>query len=495
MKHMAHRHWHWPARRALILWAFCACAIHSSAWADLIDDPLGTTSKLPLPVSERLATIDLPCDSGAPKRPLTALDAVRHALCHNPKTRQAWAAVEAQTATVGVGESTYWPTVNIAAGISQVRVNAEYPDQPILDSSFNGSSNEQSISLDWVLYDFGLRAANLRRERALFVAICASQNEAILSVFLDTVRAYFSAEQAQATFNAEVQAEQAARQSMTVANEKVTAGVGLEADRLQAKTAYAQASLNRIQAHEKLESAVGALASMIGIRPDAPLALASPGNAATGDIQIDTEIDQLMTRALQTHPGIAAARARLEAAQDAVSAARAGGQPSISFTAFGNRDDTPVDRVSSRQKIETSGVGLRLHVPLFEGFGRTYRVRLAEAELEGREAELLTARQEVAQAVWESYVAVRGSSDARKASLTLLDSASQSFELASGRYEAGIGNIIELLRAQSDFATARQQDVLTRTRWRLARLELAASLGRIDFGLLRDEARAERVSK
>ena len=483
-----------PARPVFGAVVLCACAICGSAWADLYDDPLGTARQMPLPVSERLATLDLHCGSDALKLPLSALDAVRHALCHNPKPRQAWAAVEAQAATVGIGESAYWPTVNIAAGISQVRVSAEYPDQPALDSSFDGSSNEQSLNLDWVLYDFGLRAANLRHERALFLAICASQNDAILSVFLETVRAYFSAEQAQATFTAEVKAEQAARQSATVAEAKVGAGVGLEADHLQAKTAYAQASLNRIQARERLEGALGAIAAAIGARPDTPLALSAPGNDATGDIQVDAGIDQLMNRALQSHPSIASARARLEAAQNAVSAARAGGRPSISFTAFGDRGDTPVDRVSSRQKVETSGIGLRLRAPLFEGFGRTYRVRLAEAERAGREADLLEARQEVSQAVWESYVAVRGSSEARKASLALLDSASQSFELASGRYKAGVGNIIELLKAQSDLATARQQDVLTRTRWRLARLELAASLGRIDFGMLREAQGAVRAA-
>ncbi|AXQ27462.1 TolC family protein [Solimonas sp. K1W22B-7] len=465
--------------------ALCSCMICGSARADFYDDPFSTTGKLPLPVSERLATLDLPCSAGALKLPLTSLDAVRHALCHNPRTRQAWAAVEAQAAAVGLGQSAYWPSVDAAAGISRVSVRSKYPDQPELDSSFDGSSDGQSINLDWVLYDFGLRAANLRQERALFRALCASQNEAILAVFLDTAQAYFAAEQAQATFAAEAETEQAAEHSAVVAEAKVAAGVGLEADRLQAKTAHAQASLNRIRAHEKLESAQGALARALGARPGTPITLSAPGQE-TDDALAEAQIELLMGRALQVHPRIAAARAQLEAAQDGVSAARAGGRPRISLGAFADRSDTPVDRVASRQNIETSSLGLRLRAPLFEGFGRTYRIRQAESVVEGREAELLAARQDVAQAVWESYVAVRGSSEARKASRSLLESASQSFELASGRYKAGVGNIIELLRAQSDLAAARQQEVMARTRWRLARLELAASLGRIDFWMLRE---------
>jgi outer membrane protein len=466
--------------------ALCAGLAQGNAWADWSDDPLSTARRLPLPVGERLASLELPCGAGRLPLPLTPLDAVRQALCQHPQTRQAWAAVEAQAAAVGLGQSAYWPRVNAAASLSRVHVGSEYPDQPALDSSFDGSSSGQSLGLDWVLYDFGLRAASLRRERALFIAACASQNETVLAVFLDAVRAYFAAEQAQASLAMEAQAEQAARQSAEVAQAKVAAGVGLEADRLQAQTAYAQARLDRIRAQEKQDGALGTLAAAMGLRPGTPITLPPPVDAMADDAEAGTRIDTLMERAQQLHPRIAAARAQLQAAQEAVAAARAGGRPSIAFSAFAERSDTPIDRVSSRQQIESSSLGLRLSAPLFEGFGRSYRIRQAEALRAGREAELGAARQDVAQAVWESYIAVRGSAEARSASRSLLDSAGQSYELASGRYRAGVGNILELLRAQSDLAAARQQEVMMRTRWRLARLELAASLGQIDFGVLRE---------
>ena len=468
--------------------ALCIVAGAGDAWAEAPGDPLRTQAQLPLPVGERLATLALPCGPETIRAPLSPLDAVRHALCHHPQTRQSWAAVEAQAAAVGAARSAYWPTLGAVVGISQVGVESEYPDQPELDSSFRGRSNAQSLSLDWVLADFGLRAAHLRQERALFIAACAAQNEAILAVFLDTVQAYFDAEQAQATLAAETQADQAAQQSAAVAEAKVAAGVGLEADRLQAKTAQAQARLNRIQARERQERALGALALAIGARPGTPITLPPASGAAQGEAPVEADIAGLMELALQRHPRIAAARARLEAAQDAVSAARAGGRPSLAMGAFVDRSDTPVDRVSSRQKVETSSVGLKLSVPLFEGFGRTYRIRQTLAEAQGREAELQAAQQDVAQAAWESYVAVRGSAEAHQASRVLLDHAGQSFELASGRYQAGVGTVMELLRAQSDLAVARQQDVVARTRWRLSRLQLAASLGQIDFALLREES-------
>jgi hypothetical protein len=49
------------------------------------------------------------------------------------------------------------------------------------------------------------------------------------------------------------------------------------------------------------------------------------------------------------------------------------------------------------------------------------------------------------------------------------------------RYEKGVGSIIELLSAQSALANARQRRVESLLDWRTARLQLAASLGRLNL--------------
>lgn len=451
------------------------------------DDPLGAQAGLPSSVDQQLALAGLkPCGNTALSSPLNLLDAVRRALCFNPRSREAWAAVEAQVAAVGQAKSAYWPSLQAAGAISQVNVRGQFPDQPELNSQYSGSSHEESLSLSWVLYDFGLRSSNLDYAQALLKAAGAEQGEALQTVFLDAARAYFAAEQTQASFAAELQTEQAAQQSLVVVEAKLAAGVGSEADRLQAKTAYAQASVNRIRADERLQSQLGTLAVAMGIRPGTPLLLPRPASTPDDAALADLKIEVLMRRAQQLHPRIAAARARLEAAQDSVTANKAGGRPNLALGALVDHSDTPVDRVSSRQQIDAATVGVKLSVPLFEGFGRDYRVRQSQAEARRREAELFAAQQDVAQAAWEAYIAVRGSAEDRKASQTLLDSATQSFELALGRYKSGVGTLLELLKAQSDLASAREQDIVARTRWRLARLQLAASLGQIDFHAVRE---------
>lgn len=478
-----------------LLVALGSAVLSASAAAGFADDPLKTANDLPPTLDQRLADAGLPpCSNDAPVAALTLLDVVRRALCFNPQTRQAWSAIEAQTAALGVGRAAYLPTATLNAGVSRVNEKVKYPGMSELNSSLHGGSNEETLALNWVLYDFGLRAANLRRERALLDAVSASQDESTRAVFIDAARAYYTAVQTQATFTADLDAEQVARRSVDVVVAKVNAGVGSDADRLQATTAAAQTSLSRIRANEDLQKALGAVAVVMGIRPGSVLSVQAPRALPAEIPEVSAMADRLIDQAMRVHPKIAAAHAQLEAARDDITAIQAGGRPSISLAAIGDRSDNPVDRVSTEQTIESSSVGLQLNIPLFEGFGRTYRIRQAQAELQGREAAVFAAQQDVAQNVWDSYVSVRASTEDLKASEILLDNATQSFDLATGRYKSGVGSVIELLKAQSDLASAREYDAQSRTRWRLARLQLATSLGEVDLSSLADPAPAEPAS-
>ena len=139
--------------------------------------------------------------------------------------------------------------------------------------------------------------------------------------------------------------------------------------------------------------------------------------------------------------------------------------------------------------MDSQEVGLELSVPLFEGFGRYYKVRQAEAQVESRHAELANTEQQVSLEVWRSYQTMRTGMENLTTTKTLVISAKQSFDVAQGRYKFGVGNIIELLKAQTDLSSAEQQRLLAMARWQTSRLKLATSLGRLSLDDLRADAR------
>ena len=62
----------------------------------------------------------------------------------------------------------------------------------------------------------------------------------------------------------------------------------------------------------------------------------------------------------------------------------------------------------------------------------------------------------------------------------LLASATQSDEVALGRYKAGVGSVLDLLTAQSALAHARAQAIEARWTWRTALSQLAHDIGELD---------------
>ncbi|MEO6920930.1 MAG: TolC family protein [Collimonas sp.] len=458
----------------LALAGMAATPLHAeSIWSD----PLRTMHEVSATPAKTGYAAGCSFDAQLPS-PLSLLDAVERALCRNPQTRQAWANVKVQAATVGVSRAAYLPTLTSSGSWSKADNRYTYPDFPDNNSSLKTHSSSANLSLNWVLYDFGLRAANLENARQLLNAANAAQDDMLQTIFLSTVQSFYEAQAAQAMLAATAEAEQAAEQSFKASAAKYLAGAGALADKLQAQTAYAQASLKRAQAAGDLQNALGSLAIAMGWRPNTPLMLAPLADAADAPL-MQQAVGQLIADAVRSHPKILAAQAQWKAAQAQADAANADGRPTLSLFATGDRSDTPITQVSSKQTISSRSIGLQVSIPLFDGFSRNYKTRGARAQAESKEAELANIEQQVTLEVWKSHQALRTEAENLNSTDILLRSARQSFDVAQGRYKAGVGTILELLRAQSDLASAQQQRILSLTSWQTARLRLAASLGRL----------------
>ncbi|MBI2286111.1 MAG: TolC family protein, partial [Nitrosomonadales bacterium] len=53
-------------------------------------------------------------------------------------------------------------------------------------------------------------------------------------------------------------------------------------------------------------------------------------------------------------------------------------------------------------------------------------------------------------------------------------------------YKAGVGNILDVLNAQSALASARQQRIQSTYNWNINRAALAQAMGSLDAGLLQE---------
>ena len=131
--------------------------------------------------------------------------------------------------------------------------------------------------------------------------------------------------------------------------------------------------------------------------------------------------------------------------------------------------------------LRENSVGLQLNIPLFEGFERTYQVRGAQAKFETSKAELSDVEQRISMDLWANYQSLNIETRSLEKTAEWVEQSSQALQVVQGRYRSGVGNMIELLNALTAYATAEQQHINTLNSWQLARLKLAASLGRLGF--------------
>ncbi|WP_153110865.1 TolC family protein [Propionivibrio limicola] len=470
-----------PFRRAhlsLLPFAVLAVCSFSEAMAFGALDPFHTEALTPprpllAPAADKPY---VPCQAQPADTVFGVVEVVDLALCRNPQTHEAWANARYQAAQVGVARSDYLPTLDGRAAASRLRTDGD-----------TNNPSSASLTLSWLLYDFGARDANLENARQLLSATSATLDATVQAVFLAALQSYYNAQAARAALIAAQESEKASRESLTAAEVRYRVGTATPADRLQAQTAWSQAVLNRIRVEGVVKTTLGTLANVMGLDANQPLTLAEIPRAAP-ETTFERDLDALIAEARQRRPDLQAAESQVKAAQASVDYARAVGLPTLSLSGGPGWQDTGA--ISSH----SNAVGLTLTVPFFSGFNTTYNVRSAQARVDVASAQRDSVRLQVALDVWTAYQSLVTATQSFRTAGDLLASAEQSEKVALGRYKAGVGSILDVLNAQSALAAARLQRIQAALDWHVSRATLAKAVGALDSRLLASPARSAETS-
>jgi len=436
-------------------------------------DPLSTSLELPPTVYGAGFKPEIAGQSCADldfSKALTLADVTEAALCNNPQTRESYANAKVQAAQLGIAKSAFLPTLTDSVGVNQSFVN---PASASRGREFNNLSN--NLAASYLLYDFGNRDAALENARQLLNAVSATQSAVVQNILLSTVKAYYQVQTDIALLEATRESERFNLESFKAAEAKYKAGVSTPADKLQAETAYAQAVLNRISAEGSLKTDYGILANVMGLHANMPLNLVPGANSPINTAEIERDINQLIEYARVRRPDLMASEAQVSAAKASIEASRAAAKPTVSVGVSNSFQDG-----SSLSSSNTSTLGLTVTVPIFSGYGPTYKIRAAEAAADAREAQREQLKLQISLDVWTAFQNLRTAHETIKSADVLVSSAKESARVALGRYKAGVGNIIDTLNAQSALASANQQKIKADLGRNIARAALAQAIGTLD---------------
>jgi len=438
------------------------------AWAGLTIRPAANTPEaeepaLPPATSSLRSDLTLP-PNFTPGMPITLAQVIDIALANNSTTRLAWLQARAAQAGVGSAESAYLPEVD---------VNAQIMNSKSLQNGTQTSFGP-SLALNYLLFDFGGRAATVEAARQTLIASNFLHNQAIQDVILRTQQAYYSYLDAQALLAAEDSTIKERQKSLDGADARHNAGVATIADVLQARTALSQARLNRDSIEGNLRTIEGALATTMGL----PATTRFDFGELPLDIptrRVSEAVDALIGRAVAQRPDLAAARASAERAGVRIREVRSQFLPSLGLSS--NIGQTWISGSGSNTP---HSIAVGMHWPVFTGFRNVFDVRQAEVEAQLAREDVRALEQQVNLQVWTSYYALQTAAQRLMAARDLLASAQQSVDVASSRYRAGVGGILDLLTAESALESARAQEVQSRADWFLAVAQLAHDTGSLE---------------
>ncbi|MEY4921086.1 MAG: hypothetical protein RLZZ564_614 [Pseudomonadota bacterium] len=409
-----------------------------------------------------------PCSQKSYDKPLSLVEVTEAALCHNPQTREVYANAKVQAAQVGVARSLFFPSVTDTLSATENK-----------NRTTNYSNATNRIVASYLLYDFGSRDANFENANQLLKAASATQNAIVQTVLLASVNAFYQVHASRAILNASIETERLSQESFKSAEAKYIAGVATPADKLQAQTSFANATLTKLRNEGTLKVAYGNLANVMGAPANINFQIA---DSKLDDIPelIDQDIDALIEQARLQRPDLMASEAQLKASLAKIESVKADAKPKVRIDASNQYDENLLGQTSQN----TSQLGIFLSIPLFEGYKPTYLIRSAEATAELNASKRDQLKLQVSLDVWTAYQNLKTANESITASNVLLLSAEESSRVALGRYKEGVGNIIDTLNAQSALANAKQQKIQSVLNWNIARTTLAQSIGVLDNAMI-----------
>ena len=362
------------------------------------------------------------------------------------------------------------PSVNATASATE-----QNPSQnnglPVPSGWSSSGSVVGGISLDldlWGKNRAALRAAKKDAEAAEFETDQAklALTTGIASAYADLAALYAQRDNLESALDIRTQ-------TLKLVQQRVTAGLDSDAELRQAQARIPQTNADLAATDEAIANEKHALAELAGAGPDRALSIQRPAIASlqAQGVPADASIDLIGRR-----PDIAAARARVEAAGERITQARAAFYPDINLGALVGFQAIGLGNLF-KSGSEFASAGPAVSLPLFEGGALQGQYRGRRGEYDEAVAlyngQVIQALRETADAVTSEQMLAKRLAESKSALAAYEDA----LRLAQLRYQHGLSTYLDVLTAQESVVSARLAVAELETRAFTLDVQLVRALG------------------
>ena len=409
--------------------------------------PENTAVQLPSP-----ADID-------PNHTYSLVELIDIAQRRNPATRVAWEQARQAAINVGIARAAYLPALTASAVAGWEHFVLPFPSNLVPQGFiiFNAQEAIPQLAVNYLLFDFGGRAAGVEAAGQLSIAGNVAFTAAHQQLIFNVARAYFTLDGADAAVRAARQGLADAKVVQQSAEALFGRGLNTIVDVQLARRATAQAQYDLAQADTAQHDAMYTLLAAMDLPPTTKLRVADASARPLPPRTVRT-VEDVLSEALRQRPDLLADVAKLRATDAEIAAARSALAPKVALSANvqGNLGRLSVNNSPFFSVDKPQGAALlKFEWPLYEGGLLQNKLSLAQSKREEAAAALQERTDQALREVALAYDQVDTVLQQYDAAIALQSASEAAFHSASDSYAQGVGTFTDATSAQTGLATAR----------------------------------------
>jgi len=386
--------------------------------------------------------------------------------------------VNANVSRVGQSKANYYPQINWSSSYSRVssasgRLGSSFSSTGTTGSSFGGteeSFDEYStgFNLSQTIYDFGKTPTQVMIQNFNLDLSRSDLENVSEQLVLNVKQAYYGILQAKRSRDVSADTVTQFQQHLEQAKGFFEVGTKPKFDVTKAEADLSNAKLNLIKAENARRLAVVTLNNAMGV-PDAPEYIIEDNLSFQ---KYNITFEDALGKAYKDRPDLMSTISKRQAAERSIDLAKTGYYPVLTGNAAYNWSG---EKISSFDR--GWNIGATLSFPIFSGFLTKYQVEEAKANLNILKANEESLRQSIFSEVQQAYLNLKQAEESIPTAELGVKQAEENFEIANGRYAAGVGNPIEVTDAEVLLSNAKLSYIEALYNYKVSQASLEKAMG------------------
>jgi outer membrane protein len=388
------------------------------------------------------------------------------ALKRQPVIIAAMGTANANQSKIGEAKANYYPQIDWTSSASRTSVGTRssygFETRSVIFNSYSSG-----VTLNQDIFDFGKTASQVEIQRLNYDSSLSDLENVSKQIIFNVKQTYYGVLQAKRNRDVSLEAVKQFQQHLEQAKGFYEVGTKPKFDVTKAEVDLSNAKLNLIKAENAVRIAVANLNNTMGV-PDSP-EYEIEDNLSFKKYEIT--FDDAVSSAYQNRPDLKSIIVKKQAAESSIELAKKDYYPVLTGTAG-------YEYAGNTFPLEKGwNIGATLSFPIFSGFLTKYQMDGAKANLNVLRANEESLRQGVFLEVQQAYLNLKEAEESIPTAELGVKQAEENFEIANGRYAAGVGNPIEVTDAEVLLANAKLSYIQALYNYKVSRASLEKAMG------------------